>query len=78
MTEHSTQGAGAVGEGWAHTVRAAIRELPAAQRSVVRLSYFDELTHDEIASRLNLPPHEVDRLAATALARISELVEGAA
>jgi RNA polymerase sigma-70 factor (ECF subfamily) len=37
------------------TVRAALRQLPPAQRELLRLAYFEQLTQDEIATRLGLP-----------------------
>lgn len=33
--------------------------LPPAQREVIRLGFFEELTHEEIATRLALPPGTV-------------------
>jgi RNA polymerase sigma-70 factor (ECF subfamily) len=37
------------------SVHAALDRLPAEQREVVRLAYFQGLTHSEIAARLDLP-----------------------
>jgi RNA polymerase sigma-70 factor (ECF subfamily) len=36
-----------------------VARLPPAQRDVIRLGFFDGLTHEEIASRLALPPGTV-------------------
>jgi RNA polymerase sigma-70 factor, ECF subfamily len=36
-----------------------LARLPPAQREVIRLGFFDGLTHEEIASRLALPPGTV-------------------
>lgn len=36
-------------------VRAALAELPDAQRSALRLAFFDGLTHEQVADRLELP-----------------------
>ena len=36
-------------------VRAALEHLPPEQVEIVRLSFFDSLTHSEIAERLSLP-----------------------
>jgi RNA polymerase sigma-70 factor (ECF subfamily) len=36
-------------------VRAAVNGLPAEQRDLIRLAFFDGLTHTEIARRLGLP-----------------------
>jgi RNA polymerase sigma-70 factor (ECF subfamily) len=47
----------------AHAQRQQLAELlarlPAAQREVIRLGFFDGLTHQQIASRLALPPGTV-------------------
>jgi len=37
------------------SVHAALRALPAEQREVVRLAYFQGLTHSEIARQLGIP-----------------------
>lgn len=37
------------------TVRSALGQLPPAQRELVRLAYFEQLTQKEIAERLGLP-----------------------
>ncbi len=39
----------------ASTVRAALKGLPAEQREVLELAYFEGLTHTEIAARLSQP-----------------------
>ncbi|HET9103488.1 MAG TPA: sigma-70 family RNA polymerase sigma factor [Solirubrobacteraceae bacterium] len=39
----------------AHTVRAALGELPADQRQVIELAYFGGFTHSQIADMLKLP-----------------------
>lgn len=36
-------------------VRAAMEHLPPEQAEIIRLSFFDSLTHSEIAARLSLP-----------------------
>lgn len=36
-----------------------LARLPAAQQQVIRLGFFDDLTHEEIAHRLALPPGTV-------------------
>ena len=62
---------GALGEGWTaprepdesarpgwhvhEAVHAALRTLPEEQQDVVRLAYFEGLTHSEIAGRLEIP-----------------------
>jgi len=48
--------------------------LPVAQREVIRLGFFDGLTHQEIASRLALPPGTVKGRMRLGLSRLrSEL-----
>jgi RNA polymerase sigma-70 factor, ECF subfamily len=37
------------------TVRNALAKLPAAQRELIRLAYFEQLTQPEIAERLGIP-----------------------
>jgi RNA polymerase sigma-70 factor (ECF subfamily) len=37
------------------TVRAALASLPASERELLRLAYFEQLTQKEIAERLHLP-----------------------
>jgi RNA polymerase sigma-70 factor (ECF subfamily) len=37
------------------TLRAALASLPASQRELLRLAYFEQLTQQEIAERLGLP-----------------------
>lgn len=39
----------------AYQVRTAVDRLPADERAVVRLSHFDQLSHPEIAARLDIP-----------------------
>jgi len=54
-------------------VRAALRSLPPAQFAIVRLAFFEGLTHSAIAQRLNLPLGTVKsrlRLAFTHLRRL--------
>lgn len=59
----------------AKRVRAAIEGLPPEQAQVLRLAFFDELTHPEIAMNLGLPLGTVKsriRLATTHLRRALE------
>jgi len=47
--------AGSAAREWETLCRAAIGELPADQRRVLELAYFDGLTHPEIAGRTGTP-----------------------
>jgi len=47
--------AGSAAREWETLCRAAIGELPADQRRVLELAYFDGLTHQEIAGRTGTP-----------------------
>jgi RNA polymerase sigma-70 factor (ECF subfamily) len=41
------------------TAETLLGRLPAAQSDVIRLGFFDGLTHEQIARRLDLPPGTV-------------------
>ena len=56
-------------------VRAAIDRLPAEQRHVIELAYFDGLTHREIAELLELPPGTVKGRIRLGLQKLRELLE---
>ena len=56
---------------WALEVAHAIDELPPAQRNVVRLAYFEHLSHARIAERLSLSKGEVSGVLAAALAALT-------
>ncbi|WP_188190081.1 RNA polymerase sigma factor [Nonomuraea sp. SYSU D8015] len=47
-------------------VRQALKELPREEREVLLLSYFEGLTHRQIADRLRIPPGTVHSRAARA------------
>jgi RNA polymerase sigma-70 factor, ECF subfamily len=53
-------------------VRLALRKLPDAQRSVIELAYFEGLTHQEIAARLNEPIGTIHTRARLALQKLRE------
>jgi RNA polymerase sigma-70 factor (ECF subfamily) len=53
-------------------VRLALRDLPDSQRSVIELAYFEGLTHQEIAARLNEPIGTIHTRARLALQKLRE------
>ncbi len=53
-------------------VRLALNTLPTAQRSVIELAYFEGLTHQEIAARLNEPIGTIHTRARLALQKLRE------
>jgi len=53
-------------------VRRALNSLPAAQRSVIELAYFEGMTHQEIAARLNEPIGTIHTRARLALQKLRE------
>lgn len=55
-------------------VRGALKNLPEAQRSVIELAYFEGLTHQEIALRLNEPIGTIHTRARLALQKLRELL----
>lgn len=60
---------------WAREVLVGLSILGADERGVLTLSYFDDLRHDAIAERLDLPPARVRTLAAGALIRLATFLE---
>lgn len=53
-------------------VRLALNNLPDPQRSVIELAYFEGLTHQEIAARLNEPIGTIHTRARLALIKLRE------
>jgi RNA polymerase sigma-70 factor (ECF subfamily) len=53
-------------------VRTALGRLPEAQRSIIQLAYFDGLTHQEIAAKLNQPLGTVHTRARLALQKLKD------
>lgn len=68
-------GAGAVGEPEPDDVRAAIAALPSAQRAVLVLRFYDDLTIDDIAAVLHRKPGTVKSQLHRALAALREVIE---
>jgi RNA polymerase sigma-70 factor (ECF subfamily) len=62
----------------AQLVAEALATLPEPQLAVVRLSYFDGLSHGEIAARLGVPLGTVKGRLRLALDRLRPLVDGLA
>ena len=58
-----------------HSVREAIAQLPERQRQVVVLSYFDGLTHAEIAERIGEPLGTVKSRLRLALGRLKQILQ---
>jgi RNA polymerase sigma-70 factor (ECF subfamily) len=61
----------------ASTVRAALAGLPAEQREVIELAYFEGLTHTEIAERLAQPLGTTKSRIRLALQRLRSALDGA-
>jgi len=55
-------------------VRWALGSLPDAQRNVIELAYFEGLTHQEIAARLNEPIGTIHTRARLGLLKLRELL----
>lgn len=59
-------------------LRAALRTLPAEQSEILRLSYFEDRTHAEIAERLQLPLGTVKSRIRLANAHLRSALDGCA
>ena len=60
---------------WADEVHGALAMLPAAQREVIELAYFDGYTQSEIAAALGIPLGTVKTRTARGLQRLAALLE---
>jgi RNA polymerase sigma-70 factor (ECF subfamily) len=69
--------AGRVDGAWLRDeVERALADIPANERDVIRLAYYDELSQSEIAARLNWPLGTVKTRTRRALARLREALGG--
>jgi RNA polymerase sigma-70 factor (ECF subfamily) len=57
-------------------VHRAMEELPANERTVLELAYWNELSQSEIASRLRIPLGTVKTRTRSGLRRLSDLLDG--
>jgi len=62
---------------WAAEVRSALSRLSDEQQEVIALSYFGDLTQQQIASRLGVPVGTVKARMARGMRKLANLVEGA-
>ncbi len=60
---------------WASEVQVGLASLPEEQRAVIVLSYFEDLTQAEIATRLDIPLGTVKARMARGLARLAQRIE---
>jgi RNA polymerase sigma-70 factor (ECF subfamily) len=58
-------------------VHAALTRIPATEREVLELAYFDDLSHSQIADRLSLPLGTVKTRIRSGLVRLQQYLEGA-
>ena len=58
-------------------VHAALTRIPAPERQVLELAYFDDLSHSQIADRLSLPLGTVKTRIRSGLHRLQQHLEGA-
>jgi RNA polymerase sigma-70 factor (ECF subfamily) len=57
-------------------IREALKQLPAEQREVLALSFFEDRPHSEIAATLKIPLGTVKSRVRLAVSKLRELVEG--
>ncbi len=58
-------------------VHAALTRIPATEREVLELAYFDDLSHSQVADRLSLPLGTVKTRIRSGLVRLQQYLEGA-
>ena len=56
-------------------VRAAVQRLPASQRQVVELAYFEGLTYREVAHATGIPEGTAKSRLRLALAKLEEMLD---
>ncbi len=61
---------------WAAQVRSALTQLSVDQQEVIELSYFGDLTQQQIASKLALPIGTVKARMARGMRRLAALIDG--
>jgi RNA polymerase sigma-B factor len=57
------------------TVASALVSIPARERTILRLRFFDDLTQTEIAHRVGVSQMQVSRLLRRSLARLRALAD---
>ncbi len=57
-------------------LHAALSRIPATEREVIELAYFDDLSHSQIADRLSLPLGTVKTRIRSGLQRLQQYLEG--
>jgi RNA polymerase sigma factor (sigma-70 family) len=62
---------------WAAEVRGGLNRLPVEQQEAIELSYFGDLTQQEIAAQLGIPVGTVKARMARGLRRLAAVVDGA-
>jgi RNA polymerase sigma-70 factor (ECF subfamily) len=65
----------AAAQQWEEKIAAAIEELPREQAEMLRLAYFDDRSHSDIATALNLPLGTVKSRLRLAIARLRSIFE---
>jgi RNA polymerase sigma factor (sigma-70 family) len=62
---------------WAAEVRGGLNRLPVEQQEAIELSYFGDLTQQEIAAQLGIPVGTVKARMARGMRRLAAVVDGA-
>ncbi len=75
MEDPETPDAALSGEQRAEAVRAAVAQLPPNQAEIVRMAFFEGLTHQVIAAELDLPLGTVKSRIRLAFGRMKDMLE---